>query len=538
MRDVRTTRDLDDDIKWVKFSGASWTLDGQGFYYSRYDEPTDATRMTGVNYFQKLYYHRLGTPQSQDRLVYQRADHKDWGFDGEVTDDGNYLIITSTEGTDPRKRVFYQSLAQPGAPVVELLTNFDADYSFVDNDGPLFWFYTDLKAPRGRVIGIDIRRPDRANWREIIPQAAETLKGVSTLNNSFVCQYLKDARSEVKVFSLDGRISARNRNAGDRVRRRLRGQTQRHRNLLFLHEFHHAGNHLPLRPQAAASSVFRAPKSEFNPADYETKQVFYPSKDGTPRAHVHHASKKGLKLDGTPRRCSTATADLTSASRPRFSVGKLVWMEMGGVYAVPNMRGGGEYGEAWHQAGTKLHKQNVFDDFIAAGRMADCQPLHSDAEAGDPGGSNGGLLVGACDNPATRPLWRGLAGRRRHGHAALPQIHHRLGVDERLRLAARTREEFAALYKYSPLHNIRPGRQYPATLIMTADHDDRVVPAHSFKFAATMQAAQAGPAPVLIRIETKAGHGAGKPTSKQIDEAADRWAFLVRELKMKVPEDF
>ncbi len=536
VRDVRTGKDLSDDVKWVKFSGASWTKDNRGFFYSRFDEPNEASKMTKINEFQKLYYHRLGTPQSRDKLVYHRPDHKGWGFYGQVTDDGHYLIITITQGTDPRTRVYYQDLTQPDAQIVELLKDFDADYSFVDNDGPVFWFRTDLDAPRGRVIAIDITQPERANWREIIPQAGETLESASTLNNSFVCTYLKDAHSRVKVFALDGKWLREIELPGIGSVDGFGGKREDTETFYSFTGFTVPGTIYRYDLTTGRSSVFRAPTVDFNPADYETKQIFYTSKDGT-RVPMFITHKQGIKLDGNNPTLLYGYGGFDISLTPAFSVSSLVWMEMGGVYAVPNIRGGGEYGEDWHRAGMKLHKQRVFDDFIAAAEWLVANHYTSPTKLAIMGGSNGGLLVGACETQ--RPdLFA----------ACVPAV----GVMDMLRFnkftigwawmseygSPENPDEFKAIYAYSPLQNIRPGTKYPATLITTADHDDRVVPAHSFKFAATMQAAQAGTAPILIRIDTKAGHGAGKPTSKLIDEVTDRWAFLVKELRMKLPPDF
>jgi prolyl oligopeptidase len=535
VRDARTGQDLSDDLKWVKFSGASWTKDGAGFFYSRYDEPTEAAKMTRVNYFQKLFYHRLGTPQSEDKLVYHRPDHKDWGFGGAVTDDGHYLIITVSQGTDRKSRVFYQDLTQPDAKVVEFLNDFDARYAFIDNDGPVFWFDTDLDAPRGRVIAIDITRPERANWREVIPQASETLTGANALNNSFVCTYLKDAHSQVKVFSLNGRLVRELELPGIGSVGGFGGKRKDSETFYSFTSFTVPGTVYRYDLATNTSAVFRAPKVAFNPADYETKQVFYTSKDGT-RVPMFLTHKKGLELDGNNPTLLYGYGGFDISITPGFSVANLVWMEMGGVYAVASLRGGGEYGEEWHQAGMKIHKQNVFDDFIAAAGWLIANKYTSQKKLAIAGGSNGGLLVGACETQ--RPDLFG---------ACLPAV----GVMDMLRFnkftigwawtsdygSPENADEFKALHAYSPLQNIRPGTKYPATLITTADHDDRVVPAHSFKFAATMQAAQAGKAPVLIRIETKAGHGAGKPTAKIIDEAADKWAFLVKALGMKPAAD-
>lgn len=531
VRDVQTGKDLDDQLKWVKFSDASWTKDGSGFYYSRYDEPTEAAKLTGVNYFHKLYHHRLGTPQSADKLVYHRPDHKDWGFGGEVTDDGRYLIITVSQGTAPQTRVYYQDLTQPDSPVVELLNDFDALYEFVDNDGPVFWFRTDLNASRGRLIAIDINQPERAHWRELIPQATETLTGVNALNHSFVCTYLKDAHSQVKVFSLQGAPLHEIELPGIGSAGGFRGKRSDTETFYSFTSYTTPGTVYRYDLVKRASEVFRAPKVDFNPANYETRQVFYSSKNGT-RVPMFITHKRGLKLDGNNPTLLYGYGGFNISITPGFSVANLVWMEMGGVYAVPNLRGGGEYGEDWHQAGMKLNKQNVFDDFIAAAEWLIANKYTSSKKLAISGGSNGGLLVGAC--LTQRPDLFG---------GCLPAV----GVMDMLRFNKFTigwawtsdygspdnADEFQALHAYSPLHNIRLGTKYPATMVTTADHDDRVVPAHSFKFAAALQAAQAGPAPTLIRIETKAGHGAGKPTTKVIEEATDKIAFLVKVLGMK-----
>ncbi len=534
VRDVRTGQDLPDVVRWVKFSGASWTKDGAGFYYSRFDEPTAAAQLTTANYFHKLYYHRLGTPQSADRLVYHRPDQKDWGFNGNVTDDGRYLVITSTQGTDPRHRVFYQDLQQSDAPVVPLLTDFDAAYDFIDNDGPVFWFRTDLQAPRGRVIAIDITKPARNQWQELIPQTRDTLVSAHVVGGQFVVSYLHDAHSQVKMFDLAGRLLREISLPGLGTAGGFGGKRGDAETFYAFTSYTVPGVIYRFDVRSGASTVFRQPQVAFDPAAFETKQVFYASKDGT-RVPLFITHRKGLVLNGRNPTLLYGYGGFGISLTPAFSVSVLAWLELGGVYAVANLRGGGEYGEDWHQAGTKLKKQNVFNDFIAAGEWLVTNKYTSPRKLAIAGGSNGGLLVGAVANQ--RPELFG---------AALPAV----GVMDMLRFhkftigwawasdygSADNQDEFKALYAYSPLHTIRPGTKYPATLITTADHDDRVVPAHSFKYAATLQAAQAGSAPVLIRIETKAGHGAGKPTAKLIDEAADKWAFLVKVLRMKVPE--
>ena len=535
VRDVAIGKDRPDHLKWIKFSGASWTKDGAGFFYSRYPEPTDKA-LTDVNRFQKLYYHRLGTDQAQDVLVYERPDQPDWGMNAEVTDDGRYAVLQVWLGTDRRNRVYYLDLKEAKRPkvtgeVVRLLDDFDASYSFVGNDGPVFYFLTDLDAPRKRVIAIDTRRAERARWREIIPQSADVLEGIQIIHDTFVAQYMHDASSRLRLFALDGRpvkelelptLGSIGGISGERKDDEMfyAFTSFLYPTTIFRYDF-----------KTGASSVFKAPTIDFDPSSYETKQVFYASKDGT-RVPMFITHKKGLRLDGSNPTYLYGYGGFNISLTPAFSVAVLAWLEMGGVYALPNLRGGGEYGEEWHQAGMHDKKQNVFDDFIAAAEFLIAQGYTSTPKLAIAGGSNGGLLVGAAITQ--RPDLFG---------AALPAV----GVMDMLRFhkftigwawvtdygSADSAAQFPYLYKYSPLHNIRAGTRYPATLVTTADHDDRVVPGHSFKFTAALQAAQAGPQAVLIEIETKAGHGAGKPTSKLIEEQADRMAFLVKNLEMK-----
>ncbi len=526
VRDVETGDDLSDHLKWVKFSGASWTTDNQGFFYSRYDEPNDATKLEDINYYHKLYYHKLGTAQSDDLLIYHRPDQKEWMFNGAVTEDGHYLIIYVSQGTDPKNLVFYKDLQTPNSPIVELISEFEANFSLIDNDGSIFWFQTDLDAPRSRVIAIDIHNPGRENWQELIPQAEETLEDVGVLNNQFVADYLKDARSSIKIFDLNGAFVREVELPGIGSAGGFSGKRYDTETFYVFTSFTTPATIYRYDLETGESSLFRQPTVDFDPTQYETRQVFYPSKDGT-QVPMFITHKKGLALDGNNPTYLYGYGGFNVSLTPSFSISNLVWMEMGGVYAIPNLRGGGEYGEDWHQAGTKLNKQNVFDDFIAAAEWLIENQYTRPQKLAIGGGSNGGLLVGAC--MTQRPdLFR----------AALPSV----GVLDMLRFhkftigwawcsdfgSPENPEEFKALYAYSPLHNLKPGTAYPATLITTADHDDRVVPAHSFKFAAALQAAHSGDNPVLIRIETKAGHGAGKPTAKIIEEIADKWAFLQR----------
>jgi prolyl oligopeptidase len=534
VRDVETGKDLPDQIHWVKFSGASWTPDNKGFFYSRYDEPSEKNKLEAVNYFQKLYYHRLGTLQSEDLLIYERPDHKDWGFNGSVTEDGRYLIVSVWLGTDSRNLVFYKDLTQPTAPVVELLDKFEAEYSFIDNDGTTFLFSTDLEAPRGRVIAIDLTKPERSNWQEIIPETEETLQGVSILNHQLVVSYLKDAYDQIKIFDRQGQFVRTVRLPGIGSVSGFEGDRDDTETFYSFTSFTTPATIYRYNLVTDESTLFRQPAIDFDTLDYETKQVFYQSKDGT-QIPMFITHKKGLTLDGSNPTVLYGYGGFSVSLTPSFSISNLVWMEMGGVYAMPNLRGGGEYGESWHQAGMKLNKQNVFDDFIAAAEWLIKQKYTSPQKLAISGGSNGGLLVGAC--MTQRPDLFG---------AALPAV----GVMDMLRFHKFTigwawtseygspedPQEFQALYAYSPLHNLKSGTTYPATLITTADHDDRVVPAHSFKFAAALQAAHRGTPPALIRIETKAGHGAGKPTTKIIEEISDRWAFLVKVLEMSVVE--
>jgi len=532
VREVDTGKELSDVLKWVKFSGASWTKDGKGFFYSRYDEPKQGTMLRDTNYFQKLYYHRVGTAQSEDKLVYERPDNKELGFSGNVTDDGHYLIISVWQGTSPKNRLYYKDLTRADAEVVKLLDDFDAQYQFIDNDGPVFWLKTDLDAPRGRLIAIDSRHPERDRWRTIVPQAAETLTSASVVNDSFLLGYLKDAQTEVRIHDLEGKFLRNVDLPGIGTAEGFSGKRKEKETFYGFTSFIVPTTIYRYDLVAGKSEVFRQPKVDFDPGRYDTKQVFYTSKDGT-RVPMFLTYKKGLKLDGNNPVLLYAYGGFNISLTPAFSVANAVWLEMGGVYAQPNLRGGGEYGEDWHQAGTKLKKQNVFDDFIAAAEWLIANHYTSPAKLAIRGGSNGGLLVGAC--MTQRPDLFG---------ATLPAV----GVMDMLRFHKFTigwawtsdfgssddAEQFKAIYAYSPLHNLKPGIKYPATLVTTADHDDRVVPGHSFKFAATLQADQAGTAPVLIRVETKAGHGAGKPVSKQIEEMADEWAFVARNLNMDV----
>ncbi len=524
VRDIESGKDLEDVIRWVKFSGASWTKDGKGFFYSRYDEPKEGELLSGSNYYQKLYYHKLGTPQSEDELVYHRPDQKDWGFGGSVTEDGKYLIISVWKGTERKNRVYYQDLSRKGADVVKLLDDFDAEYDFLGNDGTVFYFRTDLNAPRGRIIAIDTRNPGRDKWKELIAQAKETLEGASIVGDNLFANYLKDAATQVKVFDLSGKHVRDVDLPGIGSAGGFGGRRDHTETFYAFNSFTTPPCVYRYDLKTGKSTLFRKPTVDFNPDDYVTEQVFYSSKDGT-QVPMFISYKKGLKRDGKNPSLLYGYGGFNISLTPRFSLSNVLWMDMGGVFAQPNLRGGGEYGKEWHEAGRLLNKQNVFDDFIAAAEWLISNQYTNSDKLAIYGGSNGGLLVGAC-----------MTQRPELFAAAMPAV----GVLDMLRFHEFTighawRSDygdindpsmFNVLKSYSPYHNLKPGTEYPATMITTGDHDDRVVPAHSFKFAARLQECHEGDAPVLIRIETRAGHGAGKPTKLQIEEAADRIAFL------------
>jgi prolyl oligopeptidase len=524
VRDVETGVDLADDIRWVRFSGASWTPDGSGFFYSRYDEPPAGEEYTAAAYFQKLCFHRIGTPQSEDVLVYERPDQKEWGFGGGVTWDGRYLIIGVWHGTDPKSRLFYREAV--GGKIVELLREADAAYRFIGNDGPVFYLWTDLDAPRGRLIAIDTREPARDRWRTLIHQSEDTLEGVSLVGDRFVASYLRDAHARVLVFSKTGKLEREVALPGLGTASGFGGDPDSPETFFSYTSYTTPACVYRLDVSTGETQLWRAPRVKFEPDLYESRQVFVTSKDGT-RVPLFLTHKKGLVLDGENPTYLYGYGGFNISITPAFDVGRLVWMELGGVLAVANLRGGGEYGEEWHQAGCGKQKQNVFDDFTACASWLVDHKVSRPAKIGIGGASNGGLLIGAC-----------MAQRPELFACALPDV----GVMDMLRFHKFTigwawvsdygspddPAAFETLLAYSPYHNLKPGTRYPATFITTADTDDRVVAAHSFKFAAALQHAQApdGP-PVFIRVETKAGHGAGKPTSKQIQVLADRWAFLL-----------
>jgi prolyl oligopeptidase len=522
---------LEDELKWIKFSSISWTPDGKGFFYSRYPETKPGEKFQSVNLNQKVYYHQIGKPQSTDDLVYERPDQPEWGFQSAVTEDGKYLVLTTWKGTDDRYRITWKDLSKANSKPVDLIDHFENDYTFIGNEGSVFYFKTNRDAPLYKVIAIDINKPEKKDWKEIIPQAKDRLSAVSLVGGQFICDYLKDARSQVKLFTEEGKPIRELELPGICTAIGFGGKQKDTETFYSVSSFATPASIYRLDIKSGKSSLFRRSEVKFNPDDYEVKQVFYTSKDGT-KVPMFLSWKKGLKRDGKNPTLLCGYGGFDIPITPTFSVSRVVWMEMGGLLAVANLRGGGEYGEEWHKAGTKLRKQNVFDDFIAAAEWLIKEKYTQTDKLAIQGRSNGGLLVGAC--MTQRPELYG---------ACLPGV----GVMDMLRFHKFTAgrywvddygspdnaEEFKALYAYSPYHNLKKGVKYPATLVVTADTDDRVVPGHSFKFIARLQECQAGPAPVLARIETRAGHGAGKPTTKQIEEVADEWAFLVKNLGMK-----
>jgi prolyl oligopeptidase len=534
IRNVDTGKDLDDEIRWVKFSKASWTKDGKGFYYSRFNEPKEGEKFTALNLNQKVYFHKLGTKQAEDVLVYERPDHPKWGFSATVTEDGRYLIMSTWKGTDHNNRLSYKDLKDPDAKFVDLVDDFKNEFDFLDNDGPVFFIRTDLKAPRRRVIAIDTRKPDRKEWKELVPQAKETLASAGVAGNLLILSYLKDAQTQVKMCKLDGTFVRNVQFPGIGTASGFSGKRTEDETFYTFSSFAVPPTTFRYDLATGKSEIFRKSKVKFKPEDYTTEQVFYKSKDGT-QIPMFLTYKKGMKKDGNNPTLLYGYGGFNISLTPDFSVARIVWLENGGIYAQANLRGGGEYGEDWHKAGTKKQKQNVFDDFIAAAEYLIDKKYTTTKKLAIRGGSNGGLLVGAV--MTQRPDLFG---------ACLPAV----GVMDMLRFHKFTagrywvddygnpdnEADFKAIFAYSPYHNIKKGTKYPATLVTTADTDDRVVPAHSFKFIAMLQYAQAGPAPVLARIETSAGHGAGKPTTKLIAESADLFAFLVKVLDLKWSE--
>lgn len=518
--DIATGRKAEDHITFTKFTSVSWVPNESGFFYSRHPAGPD-----GLGDGQapvEVYFHSLGTHQSEDQRVYAVEDSESRNPYGTVTEDGRYLILDIFEGYNANA-IYYLDLGLPNGGVVRILDRWDALYSFVGNQGPVFYFHTNKDAPRNRVVALDIRRPE--TLQEVVPEAEETLEGASFVGGYVVGRYLKDASSLIRVFDLEGNPVRDVELPGIGSVGGFAGHVDDTETFYSFTSYITPPTIYRYDLATGESEVFRQAQVDFDSQAYETRQVFYTSKDGT-RVPMFITHRTGLALNGAHPTLLYGYGGFNSSQTPGFSVIRAVWLEMGGVLAIANLRGGGEYGEEWHQAGTKTRKQNVFDDFIAAAEYLIDSGYTNPGKLAIQGGSNGGLLVGAT--MTQRPELFG---------AALPAV----GVLDMLRyhtpsLNARqwssdyglseNEEEFRALYAYSPYHNVREGSCYPPTLVTTADHDDRVVPWHSFKFGAALQHAQGCDNPILVRVETRAGHGAGKPTWMRIEEAADAWAFL------------
>ena len=527
--DVASGQTLADTVRWSKFAGAAWTHDGIGFFYQRYPAPQPGETLQAQNKQPQFCYHVVGTDQQQDRIVYERPDQPEWGFQGTVTADGRFLVLHLSQGTDRRNRVAYVDLGRADWVAQPLLMDFDATYEFVGNDGDAFFFRSTQDAPRGRVLAIDRNDPRREQWRQLVPQQPDALRAVRLVGDHFVCSYLADASSRVTLCKLDGTADGEIAlpDLGDATG--FTGRREDAATYFAFASFTRPPTILRYDFAARTCAPFRAP--EFGRADDDlvSERVFPQSKDGT-RLCLFLVHRRDLRFDGQTPCYLWGYGGFGISVPPMFRVPNLVWVERGGIYAQAVLRGGGEYGEDWHQAGMREHKQNVFDDFIACAEYLARNGYTSPRRLAIGGASNGGLLVGAV--LTQRPDLFG---------AAIPEV----GVHDLLRYQRFTigwawvpeygssddKEQFPWLLRCSPLHNVKPGTSYPPTLVLTGDHDDRVLPAHSYKFAAALQSAQAGPAPILLRVETAAGHGAGKPTSKLIDEAADRLAFMTRVLR-------
>ena len=522
IRDIATGTDLSDHLKWIKFSGISWY--GDGFYYSRYPEPEEGETMKGENLHNKIYYHKTGTPQDQDILIYEDPEHPGRGFSTSVTEDKKYLIISVTESTSGNA-LYFQDISRPGNPVHKMIDTFDKDFFMVYHLDGKFLIMTNYEAPNYKVIQVDVKNFQKENWTDFIPEKEnQVLRGISLVGEKFFAQYEKDAHSEVEVYDTDGKYLYNIAFPAIGSVTGFSGERQDSITFYTFTSFTYPAVIYKYNIAENKSVLYHKTEIDIDLDAYETKQVFYPSKDSTlvPMFIVH---KKGIMLNGKNPVWLYGYGGFNISETPFFSVTNLFWIDQGGVFALANLRGGGEYGEKWHQAGTKMNKQNVFDDFIYAAKYLIAEKYTSRSKLVIQGGSNGGLLIGAVINQAPE-LFR----------VAFPQVgvmdmlrYHKFTIGRYWATDYGTSEDspemFRYLYAYSPLHNIKEGVKYPAVMVTTADHDDRVVPAHSFKYAATLQEKYRGRNPVLIRIETKAGHGAGMPTAKRIQAVTDIYAF-------------
>ncbi|MCZ8023571.1 MAG: prolyl oligopeptidase family serine peptidase [Cyclobacteriaceae bacterium] len=511
---------VEDTLKSIKFSGIAWK-GNEGFYYSTYDKPK-GSQLSEKTQYHKLYYHKLGTKQSQDVLIFGGEKTPRRYIGAYLTEDEKYLVITASTSTTGNE-LYIQDLSKPGNPIVPIVNNFDNDHYVMANDGSKLYIHTNLNAPNNRIVVTDFAKPTPENWKDLIAET-ESVLNASTGGGKIFANYLVDVKTVVKQFDMSGKLEREVQLPGIGTAGGFGGKLEDKHLYYSFTSFTFPTTIYKYDIASGKSDLYEKPKVDFDPEAYETKQVFYTSKDGTkvPMFIVH---KKGIELNGKNPTMLYGYGGFSVSLQPSFSTSRIVWLENGGIYAQPNLRGGGEYGEKWHQAGTKMNKQNVFDDFIAAAEYLIKEKYTSSDYLAISGGSNGGLLVGAT--MTQRPdLMK----------VAFPAV----GVMDMLRYhkftagagwaydygtADDSKEMFEYLYKYSPVHALKPGTKYPATMVTTADHDDRVVPAHSFKFAATLQENHVGDNPVLIRIETNAGHGAGTPISKTIEQVADQYSF-------------
>lgn len=532
--DVVTGKEQPDHLKWARFSDIAWARDGSGFYYSRYPEPKAGEQFQSVATDQMLYFHKLGDEQSADTLIYKRADNPDWSFGLTPTDNGKYLVLGIYRSTDPQNQVLVrETSAAADAPWTELIKDFDNEFSYIGNDGAKLYFITDLDAPAKRIVTLDAAKPGRENAKEIVAKGDGTIDSASILDGRLIVQSLVDVLPHVRLFDLAGKPLGEVKLPGLGSVTGFGGNQENKEAFYTFASYNTPTAVYRYDVPANKSELVRKPEVKFDPADFVVEQVFYKSKDGT-RVPMMLAYHKATPKDKPQPTLLYGYGGYSITIPPYFSADYIAWMELGGVVAVANLRGGGEYGEDWHLAGKNLKKQNVFDDFISAAEFLIKERRTSSDKLAIMGGSNGGLLVGAVmiQRPelfgSCIPIVGVLDMLRFHQFTAGQFWRDEYGsVDDET--------EFKNLIGYSPYHNIKDGVQYPATMVMTADTDDRVVPMHSFKFAAALQRAQAGDAPILLRIETRAGHGRGTPVSKLIENAADKWAFLVKTLHMDVP---
>jgi prolyl oligopeptidase len=533
VRELATGKQLADTVRWLKGGGSSWTRDGNGFFYARFPEPEPGKQLQSAIRDEKIYYHRIGTPQAQDQLIYARPDQPEWFVGGGVSEDGRYLVVYVSRGTETQNRLYVADLGDPmhpkvDAPITPVFEQGDAAYYPIGNVGTTVYMQTDRGAPKGKIVAFDLATPEQ--WRTVVPEGQNAIDQVTVFKGGIAVAYLEDVKAVVQLFGLDGSSNGTLRLPGIGT---LAGMSSREDTPDFFYAFTsplYPTTVFRFDPATGASTPFGAARLGFDPSRYETRQVFATSKDGT-RVPMFITLRKGLALDGSNPAMLYGYGGFDISTTPSFRPDVLAWLEQGGIWATANMRGGGEYGEAWHQAGMFEKKQNVFDDFIAAAEYLAKEKYSSPARLGIMGGSNGGLLVGAVEEQ--RPDLFAVA---------LPAV----GVMDMLRYHKFTgggawateygssddSTAFQYLIKYSPVQNVKHGTCYPATLVTTADHDDRVVPSHSFKFTVTMQVAQGCPKPVLIRVETQASHGY-RPTDKRIAELADEWTFAAANMGMK-----